>query len=77
MRSDSPKIEASQFESWYSCKLSVRMQVKHLYDLDPKEEFREVNIPSVGRPRPLHLGTASQIGNKFVLPISCFGRYFS
>ncbi|KAI5081703.1 hypothetical protein GOP47_0001446 [Adiantum capillus-veneris] len=37
-------------------------KVKILYSLDPAEEFREVVFQSKGRPKPLSVGTASQIG---------------
>lgn len=37
-------------------------QVKDVYGLDDEVSFRNVNVPSENRPRPLHLGTATQIG---------------
>eukprot|EP00250_Pteridium_aquilinum_P000203 c10229_g2_i1 orf=1-1395(-) len=40
----------------------VISKVKSLYDLDSTEEFREVIVQSKGRPKPLYVGTAAQIG---------------
>jgi hypothetical protein len=40
----------------------VPPQVKDVYGLDDEVSFRNVNVPSKNRPRPLHLGTATQIG---------------
>jgi hypothetical protein len=37
-------------------------RVKDVYGLDDEVSFRNVNVPSKNRPRPLHLGTATQIG---------------
>ncbi|KAK9666439.1 hypothetical protein RND81_14G185100 [Saponaria officinalis] len=59
------------------------LKVKELYGLDAEVSFRNIAIPSEGRPRPLHLGTATQIGAiptegipcllKVLLPASCTG----
>lgn len=38
------------------------LQVKDVYGLDDEVPFRNVNVPLENRPRPLHLGTATQIG---------------
>lgn len=58
-------------------------QVKELYGLDDEVSFRNVTVPSENRPRPLHLGTATQIGAiptegipcllKVLLPQNCSG----
>lgn len=37
-------------------------KVKDLFGLDEEVTFRNVNVPSQKRPRPLHLSTATQIG---------------
>lgn len=42
--------------------LQLLSKVRKVYDLDPQQEFRNIVFPSKGRPRPLHLGTAAQIG---------------
>ncbi|KAH9610077.1 hypothetical protein KSS87_019478 [Heliosperma pusillum] len=59
------------------------LKVKELYGLDDEVAFRNIAIPSEGRPRPLHLGTATQIGAiptegipcllRVLLPSSCTG----
>ncbi|KAI4303952.1 hypothetical protein MLD38_039528 [Melastoma candidum] len=59
------------------------LKVKDLYGLDDDITFRNVTIPSHNRPRPLHLGTATQIGAiptegipcllKVLLPPNCNG----
>lgn len=41
----------------------MKFQVKELYGLDDDIPFRNVTVVSENRPRPLHLGTATQIGN--------------
>lgn len=41
----------------------MKFQVKELYGLDDDITFRNVTVVSENRPRPLHLGTATQIGN--------------
>ncbi|KAM6565575.1 hypothetical protein CsatA_024703 [Cannabis sativa] len=41
---------------------SMNFQVKELYGLDDEVTFRNVTISSENRPRPLTLGTATQIG---------------
>ncbi|XVE65752.1 hypothetical protein DITRI_Ditri08aG0024600 [Diplodiscus trichospermus] len=58
-------------------------KVKELYGLDDEVTFRNVTVPSENRPRPLHLGTATQIGAiptegipcllKVLLPSNCTG----
>lgn len=58
-------------------------KVKELYGLDEAVNFRNVTVASDSRPRPLHLGTATQIGAiptegipcllKVLLPPSCTG----
>ncbi|WRX19890.1 GIY-YIG endonuclease - like 3 [Theobroma cacao] len=58
-------------------------KVKELYGLDDEVSFRNVTVPSESRPRPLHLGTATQIGAiptegipcllKVLLPSNCTG----
>eukprot|EP00249_Psilotum_nudum_P012287 c23698_g1_i1 orf=55-3885(+) len=57
--------------------------VRELYDLDPQEEFREVIVPLKDRPKPIYVGTATQIGIlqtsgvpsliKAILPADCTG----
>ncbi len=37
-------------------------KVRELYALDPHVQFREIVVPPGERPRPLYVGTASQIG---------------
>eukprot|EP01018_Ginkgo_biloba_P019430 Gb_16554 [translate_table: standard] len=37
-------------------------KVRELYGIDPDQSFRNVTVPSDKRPRPLYLGTATQIG---------------
>lgn len=37
-------------------------KVREIYGLNPAEEFREILVPPGDRPRPLYVGTASQIG---------------
>ncbi|KAM7261388.1 hypothetical protein ACFE04_008755 [Oxalis oulophora] len=37
-------------------------KVKEIYGLDDEVNFRNITVPSENRPRPLHLGTATQIG---------------
>ncbi|XP_074286101.1 DNA mismatch repair protein MSH1, mitochondrial isoform X2 [Silene latifolia] len=59
------------------------LKVKELYGLDGEVAFRNIAIPSEDRPRPLHLGTATQIGViptegipcllRVLLPSSCTG----
>ncbi|KAJ8442713.1 hypothetical protein Cgig2_001806 [Carnegiea gigantea] len=59
------------------------LKVKELYGLDDDVAFRSIAIPSEKKPRPLHLGTATQIGAiptegipcllKVLLPSSCCG----
>ncbi|XP_048491768.1 DNA mismatch repair protein MSH1, mitochondrial isoform X2 [Beta vulgaris subsp. vulgaris] len=59
------------------------LKVKELYGLDEIVEFRNIAVLSEKRPRPLHLGTATQIGAiptegipcllKVLLPSSCTG----
>ncbi|KAJ9541709.1 hypothetical protein OSB04_028215 [Centaurea solstitialis] len=61
----------------------ILFRVKELYGLDDKVTFRNVTVASENRPRPLHLGTASQIGAiqtegipfllKILLPANCTG----
>ncbi|KAL9254405.1 DNA mismatch repair protein MSH1, mitochondrial-like protein [Drosera capensis] len=58
-------------------------KVKEVYGLEDEVIFRNVTVPSEGRPRPLHLGTATQIGAiptegipcllNVLLPPSCTG----
>lgn len=58
-------------------------KVKELYGLDNEVTFRNVTVASENRPRPLHLGTATQIGAistegipsliKVLLPSDCIG----
>lgn len=58
-------------------------EVKELYGLDNEVTFRNVTVASENRPRPLHLGTATQIGAistegipsllKVLLPSDCNG----
>ncbi|KAI5649768.1 hypothetical protein M9H77_35773 [Catharanthus roseus] len=58
-------------------------KVKELYGLDPDVTFRNVTVPSENRPRPLYLGTATQIGAipnegipsllKVLFPSNCSG----
>ncbi|GAB2222371.1 hypothetical protein Drorol1_Dr00013587 [Drosera rotundifolia] len=58
-------------------------KVKEVYGLDDEVIFKNVTVPSEGRPRPLHLGTATQIGAiptegipcllNVLLPPSCTG----
>lgn len=38
-------------------------QVKEIYGLDSDIVFRNATVSSENRPRPLYLGTATQIGN--------------
>lgn len=45
----------------YSQKLSF-VQVREIYGLDEKTVFRNVTVSLEGRPQPLYLGTATQIG---------------
>ncbi|KAL3507486.1 hypothetical protein ACH5RR_032868, partial [Cinchona calisaya] len=59
------------------------LKVKELYGLDDAVTFRNVTVASENRPRPLYLGTATQIGAietegipsllKVLLPSSCVG----
>ncbi|KAJ4840276.1 DNA mismatch repair ATPase msh1 [Turnera subulata] len=59
------------------------LKVRELYGLDETTVFRNVTVPSENRPRPLHLGTATQIGAiptegipcllKVLLPTNCTG----
>ncbi|XP_057960090.1 DNA mismatch repair protein MSH1, mitochondrial isoform X2 [Malania oleifera] len=59
------------------------VKVKELYGLDSEVAFRNVTVSSEKRPRPLHLGTAKQIGAiptegipcllKVLLPSNCTG----
>ncbi|KAK2967930.1 hypothetical protein RJ640_010540 [Escallonia rubra] len=42
--------------------LTEEALVKELYGLDDEVSFRNVTVSSENRPRPLHLGTATQIG---------------
>ncbi|KAI7746485.1 hypothetical protein M8C21_008298 [Ambrosia artemisiifolia] len=61
----------------------ILFRVKELYGLDDNVTFRNVTVASENRPRPLHLGTASQIGAiqtegipfllKYLLPSNCTG----
>ncbi|CAH8257202.1 unnamed protein product [Arabidopsis lyrata] len=46
-------------------------RVKDVYGLDDEVSFRNVNVPSKNRPRPLHLGTATQIGSLPTEGIPC------
>ncbi|CAL5347515.1 unnamed protein product [Camellia sinensis] len=58
-------------------------KVKELYGLEDEVTFRNVTVASENRPRPLHLGTATQIGAiptegipcllKMLLPSNCTG----
>ncbi|XP_077227245.1 MUTL protein homolog 1 [Tasmannia lanceolata] len=58
-------------------------KVRDLYGLDPEATFRNVTVSSEKRPRPLYLGTATQIGAiptegipsllKVSLPSNCVG----
>ncbi|KAH9307958.1 hypothetical protein KI387_035869, partial [Taxus chinensis] len=58
-------------------------KVRELYGLDLEQKFRNVTIPSEGKPRPLYLGTATHIGVmpsegvpsllKVLLPPDCVG----
>ena len=41
---------------------SMLLQVKELYGLENEVTFRNVTVPYENRPRPLYLGTATQIG---------------
>ncbi|XP_024540545.1 DNA mismatch repair protein MSH1, mitochondrial [Selaginella moellendorffii] len=41
-------------------------KVKEMYDIEDQAEFREIARPSLKRPRPVYLGTASQAG---ILPV--------
>ncbi|XP_076899449.1 DNA mismatch repair protein MSH1, mitochondrial-like isoform X1 [Bidens hawaiensis] len=61
----------------------ILFKVKEVYGLDDNVAFRNVTVASENRPRPLHLGTASQIGAiqtegipfllKYLLPSNCTG----
>ncbi|XP_074338616.1 DNA mismatch repair protein MSH1, mitochondrial isoform X2 [Apium graveolens] len=61
----------------------LMIKVKELYGLDDEVTFRNVTVASENRPRPLHLGTATQIGAistegipsliKVLLPSDCIG----
>ncbi|KAI3871879.1 hypothetical protein MKX03_012915 [Papaver bracteatum] len=61
----------------------VLCKVREVYGLDDEVEFRNVTVTSDKRPRPLHLGTATQIGAiptegipsllKVLLPSNCGG----
>ncbi|XAR48910.1 hypothetical protein NMG60_11031897 [Bertholletia excelsa] len=61
----------------------VLSKVKELYGLEDEVTFRNVTVCSEDRPRPLHLGTATQIGAiltegipcllKVLLPSNCSG----
>ncbi|KAI3882371.1 hypothetical protein MKX03_028071 [Papaver bracteatum] len=63
--------------------VEILCKVREIYGLDHEVEFRNVTVSSGKRPRPLHLGTASQIGAiptdgipsllKVLLPSSCGG----
>ncbi|XP_058210067.1 DNA mismatch repair protein MSH1, mitochondrial isoform X1 [Rhododendron vialii] len=58
-------------------------KVKELYGLDDEVTFRNITVTSENRPRPIHLGTATQIGAiptegipsllKVLLPPNCTG----
>ncbi|XP_058095000.1 DNA mismatch repair protein MSH1, mitochondrial isoform X2 [Magnolia sinica] len=58
-------------------------KVRELYGIDQEATFRNVTVSSEKRPRPLYLGTATQIGAiptegipsllKVLLPSNCFG----
>lgn len=61
----------------------ILSKVKELYGLDAEVTFRNITVYSEKRPRPLHLGTATQIGAiptegipcllKVLLPSNCTG----
>ncbi|KAF2285560.1 hypothetical protein GH714_005491 [Hevea brasiliensis] len=42
--------------------LSLSFRIRELYGIEDGVVFRNVTVPSENRPRPLHLGTATQIG---------------
>ncbi|KAK3038666.1 hypothetical protein RJ639_028120 [Escallonia herrerae] len=62
---------------------ALLLKVKELYGLDDEVSFRNVTVSSENMPRPLHLGTATQIGAistegipcllKVLLPSNCTG----
>ncbi|KAL3679877.1 hypothetical protein R1sor_022833 [Riccia sorocarpa] len=54
-------------DEWYENdpESELLSRVRELYDLDANEEFRTIVTPPGERPRPLYVGTASQVG---VLP---------
>ncbi|CAL1384358.1 unnamed protein product [Linum trigynum] len=61
----------------------ILLKVRELYGMGDEVIFRNVTVPSESRPRPLHLGTATQIGViptegipsllKVLLPSTCTG----
>ncbi|XP_010264853.1 PREDICTED: DNA mismatch repair protein MSH1, mitochondrial isoform X2 [Nelumbo nucifera] len=61
----------------------ILFKVKEIYGLDHDVSFRDVTVSPEKRPRPLHLGTATQVGAiptegipsllKVLLPASCVG----
>lgn len=50
-----------------SYKLIQFVKVREIYGLDEKTVFRNVTVSLEGRPQPLYLGTATQIGMLRVL----------
>ncbi|GAV62203.1 MutS_V domain-containing protein/GIY-YIG domain-containing protein/MutS_I domain-containing protein [Cephalotus follicularis] len=78
------ECSARQFE-WFEGNPITELffKVKELYGLDDEVAFRNVDVPSEYRPRPLYLATATQIGAiptegipcllKVLLPSNCVG----
>ncbi|GMY27006.1 DNA mismatch repair protein MSH1, mitochondrial isoform X1 [Fagus crenata] len=78
------ECSARQFE-WFEGNPvdELLLKVKELYGIDDKVAFRNVTVSSENRPRPLTLGTATQIGAiptegipcllKVLLPSNCTG----
>ncbi|GMH15904.1 hypothetical protein Nepgr_017745 [Nepenthes gracilis] len=76
---------SSRYFEWFEGDpvTELLLKVKELYGLDEDVIFRNVTVSSEKRPRPLHLGTATQIGAiptegipcllKVLLPPSCTG----
>lgn len=48
----------------------MQIQVKDLYGLEDDITFRNVTVAPENRPSPLHLGTATQIGNRNIDTVS-------
>lgn len=46
----------------FSCNWILFVKVREIYGLDEKTVFRNVTVSLEGRPQPLYLGTATQIG---------------